>query len=119
MKRANILVSALLAGLVLSGCAKPPQVSPGNRKLVDGLRTATSSKQIAWVDECAKLLEECQRKGTVKDEEYEEFNAIIALARDEKWQEAEAEAIRLGKAQRPTPEDLARLRRAKGQKPDN
>jgi hypothetical protein len=104
-------------GLAISGCSKPPQVSPANRKLVNALRTATATKQTAWVDDCAKLLEESKRDGTMTDDEYEEFNAIIALARGEKWQEAEAEVTRLGKAQRATPEDLARLKAPGDQKP--
>jgi hypothetical protein len=114
MKRATNLIAAIVMGLAISGCGKkPPQVSPGNRNLVNALRTATAAKQIEWVDQCAKLLDEGQRSGTMTDEESAEFDAIIALARDEKWQEAEAEAIRLGKAQRPTPDDLARLKAAK------
>jgi hypothetical protein len=108
---------AIVVGLAIPGCSKPPQVSPANRKLVNALRTATATKQPGWVDECEKLLEEGKRDGTMTDAEYEQFKAIIALARGEKWQEAEAEATRLGKAQRPTPEDLARLKTPDSQKP--
>jgi len=107
-----------VAGLLVTGCAKPPQVSQGNRKLIDGLRTATSARETSWLEACAELLEEGKRKRTVSDVEDQEFSAIIALAREGKWEQAEAEAIRLGKAQKPTPDDVARLEAAQGRKPE-
>lgn len=65
------------------------------------MRTATSSKQIAWVEESAKQLEEAKGQGQVTDEEYAEFESIIRLAPDGNWKEAEAETIRPGKGQKP------------------
>ncbi|HUY36112.1 MAG TPA: hypothetical protein VMV69_25460 [Pirellulales bacterium] len=117
MNRNSAIGLAIVAALLITGCAKPPQVSPGNRRLVDGLRTATSSKQATWLEDCAKRLEDGRQKGTVSDVEYQEFLAIIALARDGKWEQAEAETTRLGKAQKPTPEDVARLQAAEGRTP--
>jgi len=35
-----------------------------------------------------------------------------------KWEQAEAKAIRLGKAQKPTPDEVARLEAAQGRKPE-
>jgi hypothetical protein len=113
MKRTSFLLAISVWGLTLGGCSRPPQVSPANRKLVDGLRTATSSRQISWVDECAKLLEDAKQNGAVTDEEYAEFSRIVTLSREGKWQEAEAETIRLGKAQKPTPEEIERVRAAR------
>ena len=104
------LFCALAAALLIVGCGGPPQVAPANRRLIDGLRTATSSEQIQWVEESAKLLDEAKHKGTVSEQEYAEFETIIRLAREGKWDEAEAQAIRLGKAQKPTAEELDRLK---------
>ncbi|HVX10848.1 MAG TPA: hypothetical protein VHC22_06680 [Pirellulales bacterium] len=109
MNRSHVLVCALVSAII-AGCGGPPQVAPANRRLIDGLRTATSSAQPQWVEESAKQLEEAKSKGTVSDQEYAEFEAIITLARAGKWKEAEAEAIRLGKAQKPTADEIERLK---------
>lgn len=109
MVRSGLCACALIACLLLAGCGGPPQVAPTNRRLIDGLRTATSSEQLQWVEESAKQVEEGKRNGTVSDQEYEEFASIIKLAKSGKWDEAEAAAIRLGKAQKPTAEELERL----------
>jgi hypothetical protein len=108
---------AAVGGLLVTGCAKPPQVSQGNFKLIDGLRTAASAKDTSWLEACEKLLEEGKKKGTVSDIEDQEFSAIIALAREGKWEQAEAAAARLGEGQKPTPDDVARVESARVRKP--
>lgn len=111
MKHFALFACALAASLAISGCGGAPHVSPGNYRLINALRTATSSKQIAWVDESAKQIEEAKANGTLTDAEYAEFQSIIRLARDGKWKAAEAETIRLGKAQKPTPEEIGRMKK--------
>jgi hypothetical protein len=101
---------ALWAGLLISGCGRPPQVAPANRKLIDGLRTAASSQQIQWIEESEKQIEESKRNGTISEQESAEFASIVKLAKEGKWKEAEAAAIRLGKAQKPTAEEVERLK---------
>lgn len=101
---------APLAALLIAGCGGPPQVSPANRRLIDGLRTATSSEQMPWIEECAEQLEEGKRDGTVSHQEYDEFQKIIHLAKARKWKEAEAAAIQLGKAQKPTAEEAEKAK---------
>jgi hypothetical protein len=108
---------AAVSALLVTGCAKPPQVSQGNFKLIDGLRTAASARDSSWLEACDNLLEEGKKKGTVSDIEDQEFSAIIALAREGKWEQAEAAAIRLGEGQKPTPDDVARVERARARKP--
>jgi hypothetical protein len=63
-----------------------------------------------WVDESAKQIEEGKQSDTVSDAEYEAFQSIIRMAKEKKWKEANAEAVRLGKAQKPTAEEVERLR---------
>jgi hypothetical protein len=92
--------------IALAGCGGAPHVTPANLRLIDALRTATSSEQMQWVDESAKQLEEGKRNGTVSDQEYEVLDSIIRMAKEGKWKEANAEAIRLGKAQKPTAEEI-------------
>ena len=105
--RTNRVLGVLGAALLVAGCG-PPQVAPANRRLIDGLRTATSSEQMQWVDQCAEQLEEGKTKGTVTDEEYQEFQAIIRLAKKGNWKEANAQAVRFAKAQQPTTEEVER-----------
>ncbi|HVA49048.1 MAG TPA: hypothetical protein VNH11_21985 [Pirellulales bacterium] len=112
MKHDFVIACALVA-LVIAGCSRPPQVAPANRNLISGLRTAVSSQQSQWLDESAKQLEEGKSKGTISEQEYAEFAGIIKLARDGKWKEAEAETIRLGQAQKPTAEEIERVKAAR------
>lgn len=109
MKRFYAFTCALAAWLAMTGCGGPPQVSPGNYRLINALRTATSSKQIDWVNESARQIDEAKANGTVTDAEYTEFQSIIRLARDGKWKEAEAETIRLAKGQKPTADENERM----------
>lgn len=104
------LLCALSVMLLIAGCGGSPQVAPANRRLIEGLRTATSSEQMPWVEESAKQLEEGKQKGTVSDQEYEVFRSIIHMAREGKWKEANAEAVRLGKAQKATAEEVEKLK---------
>ena len=106
----KLFACALIASSILAGCSRSPQVAPANRRLIDGLRTATSSEQLPWVEESAQQIEEAKKQGTVTDEEYSALISIVALARDSKWKEAHAEAMRLAKAQKPTAEEVERLR---------
>lgn len=115
--RANRVLWMLCAALLIAGCGGPPQVAPTNRRLIDGLRTATSSEQMPWVDECAKQAEDGKANGTVSDVEYAEFQSIIRLAKEGKWKEANAKAVRFGKAQKPTTEEVDRAK-ARQKKPD-
>lgn len=107
MKR-HVMSCALACCLTIVGCGGPPHVSPGNYRLINALRTATSSKQIEWVNQSARQLEESKASGAMTDAEYAEFQSIVHLARDGKWKEAEAETIRLAKAQKPTSEESQR-----------
>lgn len=91
-------VGAMVAAVAI-GCGRAPQISRPNQSLIDALRTAASARQAAWIDDCAKSLEERKQQGRISAEESKPLEAIIELARAGKWKEAEAEAKRLGKAQ--------------------
>lgn len=109
MKHFCMTCCAVLVCLAITGCGGAPHVSPGNYRLINALRTATSSKQLGWVNDSAQQIEEAKAKGTINDAEYAEFQAIIRLARDGKWKEAEAKTIRLANAQKPTAEEMERV----------
>lgn len=101
----------------LAGCGGEPQVSRANQKLISALRTATSTRQTPWLDECAKQVDQGKAAGTISAAEAAAFDEIIALARSGKWQEAEQRAAALGAAQQPTAEDVERLNTPAGRKP--
>ncbi|HEV7226171.1 MAG TPA: hypothetical protein VGN42_25920 [Pirellulales bacterium] len=111
------LSMVLLGAALLGGCGGPPQVASGNQRLISALRTATSAQQVPWLDECAKQVDEGKAAGTISADEAAAFEAIIALARSGEWKQAEDEAARLGAAQRPTAEDIERLKSPEGRKP--
>ena len=109
----NALAMWLAMGLILSmiiGCDRP-QAAPQNRELITSLRTAISVRNADWLEQNVKILEERRAAGKVSDEEYEEFQAIIAKARAGEWETAEREAVAFQKSQRPTPEDIERVTR--------
>ncbi len=91
----------LIAALILAGCSKLPQIPPDSRQLIGSLRTAVSAKRKDWLETNAKLVEEKHSQNKLTDEQYQELEAIIALAREDKWADAEKEAIRLAEVQHP------------------
>lgn len=117
MKRHAIFVVALFVLATFSGCGGEPQVAKANQKLISALRTAASARQVPWLDECAKQVDEGQAAGTMSAAEAAAFEEIIALARSGEWKQAEEKAAALGAAQQPTAEDLERLKTPEGRKP--
>ncbi|MBU4272383.1 MAG: hypothetical protein KKA28_11035 [Planctomycetes bacterium] len=91
----------MMAALVVIGCGRPQASTPQNQKLISSLRTAISAKKTVWLEKCNEILQDRRAEGKVTDAEYEEFQAIIALAKEKRWKEAEQEVIRFQKAQRP------------------
>lgn len=117
MHRPALFAFALFALATLAGCGGPPQISRGNQKLISALRTATSARQVPWLDECAKQVEQGKAAGTISEAEAGAFDEIISLARSGDWKQAEEKAAQLGAAQQPTAEDLERLKTPEGRKP--
>ena len=102
-------------GLMLSlsiGCDRPA-ASPQNRELITSLRTAVSARKTEWLEQNVKIIEERRAAGQVSDEEYEEFQIIIAKARAGNWAAAEREAIAFQKSQTPTTEEINRVKQRK------
>jgi hypothetical protein len=95
--------------VVVLGCSRP-QASVDNLHLITSLRTAASTRNPEWLSQNAELVEQRRAAGQMTDAEYATFQRIIELARDGKWQAAEREAVLFQKAQRPTPEQIERVR---------
>jgi hypothetical protein len=108
-KAAACWIAAALVGLSMIGCGRPQASSPENQQLIGSLRTAISARNPEWLKENAKVLEERRTAGEVSHAEYEEFQAIIAMANEGRWEAAEREVIEFLKSQRPTQEQIERV----------
>ena len=110
MKRYAISGLLLAISLTLGGCG-PPQVKPNNLRLIASLRTALSAKNTEWLQQNIDLIEQRRADGQMSDDEYEEFQAIIAKAKSGDWQGAERDSVDFQKAQRPTTEQIEQVTR--------
>ena len=98
-KRLGVLLVCL--GLTAGGCGHP-QASPENLHLIASLRTALSAENPEWLEQNAAIIQQRRGAGEVGEREYEAFQAIIQMAGQGKWDEAEQQAIAFQKAQRPS-----------------
>src|SRR5438876_6669798 len=108
MKEPTMLRRTILTGLVLlaAGCCGAQQIAPANRRLMEDLQTAVSSKKTDWLDATVKLIEEKRSKGEMSDGEHAAFQPIIDKARKGDWAGARRDAFALSEGQKPTAEDL-------------
>jgi len=91
------------------GCGYPV-AQPVNMEIISSLRTACSARNGDWLDANAKKIEGQRTAGQMNDDEYEAFTAIIEQARGGDWESAERACLRFQKAQRPTAEQVAKVR---------
>ena len=108
-KAAAWWIAGAMIGLSMMGCGRPQASSLDNQQLIGSLRTAISARNAQWLEENAKVLEERRTAGNVADAEYEEFQAIIAMAKEGRWEAAEREVIKFLESQRPTQEQTERV----------
>lgn len=95
--------------LLVTGCGYPV-AEPGNMRLISTLRTALSARNEQWLQANEDLINTRHEQGEMRDEEYEAFQSIIQQAREGDWASAEREAVKFQRAQRPTEEQIQRLR---------
>ena len=96
--------------LLVTGCGYPV-AEPGNMRLISTLRTALSARNEQWLQANEELVKSRREQGEMRDEEFEAFQSIIQQARDGDWASAEREAVKFQRAQRPTEEQIQRLRK--------
>jgi Sec-independent protein translocase protein TatA len=108
-RQAFIIVLAVL----ITGCGRAPQIAPVNRRAMQGLQTAVSSRKVEWLEAAVRLIEEQRSEGEMEDDEYEVFQKIVEKARSGDWSGAQHDAFALVEGQRPTPEDLASIKPAR------
>ncbi len=108
-KAAACWIAGAMVGLSMIGCGRPQASSPDNQQLIGSLRTAISARNPEWLEQNVEVLEERRAAGEVADAEYEEFQAIIAMAKEGRWEAAEREVTKFLNSQRPTQEQQERV----------
>jgi hypothetical protein len=103
----------LVLAFLMTGCGRTPQIAPVNRRAMLGLQTAVSSQKADWLDATVKLIEETYLEGQMEDEEYDVFQKIVERARTGDWSGAQRDAFALVEAQRPTADDLEKIKTAR------
>jgi hypothetical protein len=104
----------VIAGLVLVvtvGCGAT-QFEPKNRRLIEALQTAVTSKNAEWVEAVAKQAAEEHGRQVLSEAEFKSLQAVIDSAKAGDWKTAESRVFALSEGQKPTAADLARVRKA-------
>jgi hypothetical protein len=92
----------------LIGCGYPA-AEPENLRLITSLRTALSARNETWLNQNEELIEKRYAEKTLGEAAYQAFKAIVNQARAGEWKEAELEALKFQRAQRPTQKQEKRL----------
>lgn len=89
--RCLALALALTLALAFLGCGRPPQIGEDRDtfKAVDALYTAVSLRDLKLVDLCDGKLRTLQSKGEGSEAVRGELGAIIAKAKEGKWEVAQ------------------------------
>ena len=95
--------------LLALGCGYPA-AQPVNMEIISSLRTACSARNTDWLEANADKIEAQRAAGEMSDAEYKAFSGILAQARSGNWDDAEHACLAFQKAQRPTPEQVEKIR---------
>jgi|GEM_PF-3499650 hypothetical protein len=114
--RSQILITCfiLLIFGTFSGCGHAPQISVSNRKILEALQTAVSSKDSQWLSKVVKHVSEKRTRNEMSDAEFSAIDAIVKTAKNGDWKLAQKQSFSLSEAQRPLPDDLAMLKNHNG-----
>ena len=101
---------ALMVAVVFlaAGCGVQ-QIAPANRRVMQGLQTAVSSRKVEWLDATVKLIDEQRSQGKLSDAEYAALEPIISKARAGNWDAAQRDVFALVEGQKATAEDLQKI----------
>jgi len=95
--------------LFAAGCGYPV-AEPMNMEVISSLRTALSARNEDWLKANETIVEERHHSGAMRDDEYQAFINIIRRAQQGEWKEAEQEVLAFQRAQRPTAEQIEKVR---------
>lgn len=110
-----MLRRVLILGLLFLaiGCGVQ-QIEPANRRFVQQLLSVTSSKKKDWLDEAVKQIDQQRSEGKLSNDEYAALAPIIEKARQGDWPGAQRDAFALSDGQKPTKEDLEKIKPGAG-----
>lgn len=97
------LMTFRLVGLIcllvfLQGCRKPTESARDNRRLMDAILTAVSTKNTKELRLDEQLLESRHEQKELNDDDFMTLKTAISKASSGAWQEAEADLYRLREA---------------------
>ncbi|MFO0840918.1 MAG: hypothetical protein U0797_00780 [Gemmataceae bacterium] len=100
--KCTLRAAALALSLALCGCGKPPEEARQNRRLVDGVLTAVTTRNVKELDKCKALLDRRHADGHLPKADLDQVGAAVAKAKAGNWAEAEEALYRFREA-RPFP----------------
>ena len=106
----------LFIACALYGCGHAPQLSGPNRKILEALQSAVSSKKMEWVEVVVKQIDEKREKKEMSDAEFRAIDVVIKTAKSGEWKAAQKASFMLSEGQRATSQDLAMLKDRKSAK---
>jgi hypothetical protein len=109
-RRELALTVLVTASAVLVGGCGPPQVKPEHRELVLRLATAASTRDPRLLESASREVDDLRDGGEFRGPDASALGSIIEAGRAGDWDRAQRLAYSLREAQRPTPEDLERIR---------
>ncbi len=94
-------LSATFIGLlVLAGCnTQPRATSAESMDLIKQVYTACNTKNLERLDAAEVKLKLLVEQQLISTPEQEEFEAIVAIARERKWEESQRRALAFAEAQ--------------------
>lgn len=104
------VIAALV--VVTVGCGAT-QFAAQNRRLIEALQTAVTSKKSEWLEAVAKQAKEQHDRQALSDAEFKSLEAVIDSAKAGDWKTAESRVFALSEGQKPTAADMARVRERK------
>jgi hypothetical protein len=89
LSRRSALVFGLTVLACLGGCGQPSNEARQNRRLVDGLLTAVTTKNRKELEKCKRMLDKRRADGLLSKSNHKRLGEISDQARLGKWSEAE------------------------------
>jgi hypothetical protein len=99
----------MVTAILLGGCG-PPQVKPEHRELVLRLATATSTRDSRLLESATRKVGDLRELGELSGPDASALESIVEAGHAGDWDRAQRLAYALRDAQRPTREDLDRIR---------
>lgn len=88
--RISIAVVFLLFLVLTFGWGRAPQMTANNRKILEALQTAVSSKQTDWLEAVVVQVNEKREQKQMSDAEFNAIQGIVKKAKSGDWKSTNA-----------------------------